>query len=92
LAKLENHLDPILGELGLSYVDVANLSRLHLPISAKTIADLAKGRRLGNLRSWARIRDGLNTHVGSTKYAIEDIIGQAYESYATKWKPRRRRA
>jgi len=82
---IKNDLGERLTKLNLTYRDVPRLCPSGMPLGIKTVRDLATGRRLGDRRSWERIRAALNTHLKSNAYDLEDLIGEKYNQYLRHW-------
>jgi len=82
---IKNALGERLTKLNLTYRDVPRLSPPGMTIGIKTVRDLATGRRVGDRRSWERIRAALNAHLKSNAYDLEDLIGANYNQYLRHW-------
>lgn len=79
-----NNLIEVLQEEGLSYVDIQHLCLPQAVVSARTVRDLARGRRRGSLRSWERIVEALNRRPvrgrrARKTYTLADLLGPEYE-------------
>jgi len=83
--RIKNDLQPRLGKLGLAVGDLPRLCPPGMPLSTKTVRDLATGRRYGDRRSWERICAALNAHLKSNAYDLEDVIGGTYSEYLRHW-------
>jgi hypothetical protein len=83
--RIENELQARLSKLNLSSTDIPRLCPPGMPLSVRTVRDLATGRRFGDRRSWERIRAALNAHLKSNAYELEDLIGETYDQYLRHW-------
>jgi hypothetical protein len=83
--RIQNELQGRLGKLDLTYTDIPRLCPPGMPLSLRTVRDLATGRRFGDRRSWERIRAALNAHLKSNAYELEDLIGETYGQYLRHW-------
>lgn len=83
--RINNDLQARLSKLDLTYADVLRLCPPGMPLSLRTVRELATGRRFGDRRSWERICAALNAHLKSNAYDVEDLIGDAYSQYLRHW-------
>ena len=73
-------LKQIMRAIGLTYQDVQRRSADVGGVNAKTVSEIANGRKPGSDRSRARILHVLNHHPGRQKeYTFEDVFGEAEE-------------
>src|ERR1700730_10053178 len=84
-SRISNDLQARLVKLDLTCEDLPRLCPPGMQLSARTVRDLATGRRFGDRRSWERIRAALNAHLKSNAYDLEDIIGETYNQYVRHW-------
>lgn len=82
---MQNDLQVRLTKLGLTGADIPRLCPAGMPLSVRTVHDLAIGRRFGNRQSWERICAALNVHLKSDAYDLEDLIGPTYNEYLRHW-------
>lgn len=83
-----SRLGDILAQMGISYVELAQLSGL----SSKTVSELARGKRQGSPKTWRQILRGLNTHPAARlqheQYSLDDLLGPEWESHFPEDRPR----